>query len=88
MNQKLLITAALLRASMIAGTASAEPANVVGTATFQDTSTGHLTSQSNVALGTSSASSARTCNGRKYTIELYILANGRCIYSQLSLHLS
>jgi hypothetical protein len=68
MNQKLLITAALLRASMIAGTAYADPANVVGTGTLQDTSTGNLTSQSNVGLSTNSALIARICDVRKLPI--------------------
>jgi hypothetical protein len=40
MKQKLLATAALLGASLLAGTAYADPINVVGTATFQDTPTG------------------------------------------------
>lgn len=40
MKQNLLATAALLGASLLAGTANADPINVVGAATFQDTPTG------------------------------------------------
>jgi len=40
MKPKLLATVALLGASLLAGAAYADPINVVGTATFQDTPTG------------------------------------------------